>query len=53
MPTCLSCKREYLTGHFYCRNCGADNTAWFIQHNVCPRCGAELKLENPPKVWSR
>lgn len=46
MPTCLSCKREYLAGHLYCRNCGTDNTAWFARHNVCPRCGADLKPGN-------
>ncbi|MCR4405570.1 MAG: hypothetical protein NUW24_01405 [Anaerolineae bacterium] len=50
MPTCLSCKREYLTGHFYCRHCGTDNTAWFAQHNRCPRCGADLKPENALKA---
>jgi hypothetical protein len=50
MPTCLSCKREYLSGHFYCRECGTDNTAWFARRNVCPRCGAELKPENSPKA---
>ena len=50
MPTCLSCKREYLAGHFYCRNCGADNTAWFAQRNVCSRCGADLKAGNPRKT---
>ena len=50
MPICLSCKREYLAGHLYCRNCGTDNTAWFAQHNVCPRCGAVLRPENAPKA---
>jgi len=50
MPICLSCKREYLAGHFYCRNCGTDNTAWFAQHNVCPRCGADLEPANTPRA---
>jgi len=46
MPTCLSCKREYLAGHLYCRDCGSDNTARFGQHNWCPRCGADLRPGN-------
>ncbi|MBC7249401.1 MAG: hypothetical protein H5T62_03885 [Anaerolineae bacterium] len=50
MPTCLSCQREYLAGHFYCRQCGTDNTARFAQRNVCPRCGADLKAANPLKA---
>ncbi|MDY7039971.1 MAG: hypothetical protein SVX38_03830 [Chloroflexota bacterium] len=50
MPTCLSCKREYLTDHLYCRECGVDNTTWFIQRKICPRCGAELRTENLPKA---